>query len=149
MLLEIYTVSRPYFPTILTTFINPTLSGTFSEPKLLPFQFLILARKVNVAIFIAIAQLGSHFQSADATAHNDSVPLGALAHLEHMARSTEVEAARLLDLNMAPFASNTVAVKNLKERVREWLVQNTIKADPVVREAVGSAMQQRSGEEAG
>ena len=120
-----------------------------SAPKLLPFQFLALARNINVAIFIAIAQLGPHFGSSETPGDNGSVPSNALSHLEYVARAAQTEASRLLDLCMAPVAANPAAIQSLKGRlVREWLVQNTIRADPVVREAVDSAMERRRQREA-
>ena len=65
--------------------------------------------------------------------------------LEHLAKSNEMEASRLLALDMAPLAGDESGVKNLRGRVREWLVQNTIRADPEVRDAMGTALKKRGG----
>ena len=46
---------------------------------------------------------------------------------------------------MAPFAGDEAAVKELRGRVREWLVQNTIRADPEVRDAMGRVLAARGG----
>ena len=44
---------------------------------------------------------------------------------------------------MAPFAGDEHGVKTLKGKVKEWLVQNTIRSDPEVRDAVGRALGKR------
>lgn len=148
MLLELSTATRLTPPALLTNLVNPALGRAFANPPLLPFQFLILARKINIAIFIAIAQLGPMFRSSDGASESDELLPERLAHLENLASSNEVEASRLLDLSMAPYASDAAAVKSLKERMSHWLVQNTIRADPGVREAERIALQRRRGKEA-
>jgi hypothetical protein len=40
-------------------------------------------------------------------------------------------------------AGDDAAVGELKGKVKEWLVQNTIRADPEVRDAVGKALGKR------
>lgn len=44
---------------------------------------------------------------------------------------------------MAPFIGDDEALKDLRGRVREWLVTNTIRADPEVRDAMGRALGKR------
>lgn len=67
-----------------------------------------------------------------------------------MAQGLDFEAARLLSLEMAPFANDRGIAKELKERVRSWLITNTIRADPEVRDAVGKAIgKRRTGAPAG
>ena len=66
-----------------------------------------------------------------------------LDRLEQIAKANEIEVSRLLALDMAPFAGDEQGVKELRGRVREWLVQNTIRADPEVRDAVGRALGRR------
>ena len=60
--------------------------------------------------------------------------------LEAIAQANETEASRLLALDMAPFVGDDKGVKEVQNRVREWLVQNTIRADPEVRDAMGRVM---------
>lgn len=54
-----------------------------------------------------------------------------------------MEATRLLALDMAPFVGDDEALSELRGRVREWLVTNTIRADPEVRDAMGRALGKR------
>ena len=63
--------------------------------------------------------------------------------LEQMAKGSDMEAARLLSLEMTPFAGDEIAQKDLRGKVREWLVNNTIRNDPEVRDAMGRAIGRR------
>ena len=55
----------------------------------------------------------------------------------------ENEASRLLAMDMAPFVGDEAGTKELQGRVREWLVNNTIRSDPEVRDAMGRAVAKR------
>lgn len=44
---------------------------------------------------------------------------------------------------MAPFKGDAGVVANLQARMREWLVQNTIRSDPTVRDALGTPFKKR------
>ena len=54
-------------------------------------------------------------------------------------------------MDMAPFVGDEQGMKELRGRVKEWLVNNTIRADPEVRDAMGRALavKRRSGAPAG
>ncbi len=70
--------------------------------------------------------------------------------LEGIAKAHEIEASRLLAMDMTPFAKDEAGKKELRDRIREWLVNNTIRSDPEVRDAMGRAiMKRRSGAPAG
>lgn len=60
-----------------------------------------------------------------------------------MAQGTEIETQRLLALEMTPLVGDEAGQNDMKGRVREWLVQNTIRSDPEVRDALGKAMAKR------
>lgn len=60
-----------------------------------------------------------------------------------MAQGTEIETQRLLALEMTPLVGDEAGQNDMKGRVREWLVQNTIRSDPEVRDAMGRAMAKR------
>ena len=143
VVLEVYVATRPYHPPILTNIINPILTRTTNYPPLLPFQFLILARNIIFTFFMALSQLGPYLQQNMSLSSKDIEP-AKLARLEHVARANEAEASRLLELDMAPYASDAHAIRDLRNRIREWLVQNTIRNDGQVRVAVGEALQGRA-----
>lgn len=57
--------------------------------------------------------------------------------------NTEIESGRLLGLEMAPVLGDEAAQNDMKRKVSEWLVQNTIRSDPEVRDAIGRFRQKR------
>lgn len=144
--LEYQTITRPYSPPLLSKILNPLLALT-RHPPLLPFQLLTLAHKTTFTLFIAASQLAPFFQPPTNTALSSATPSihesQQLTRLEQLAQATEMEAARLLALDMAPFVGDEQGVKELQGRVREWLVTNTIRADPEVRDAMGKALTKR------
>jgi hypothetical protein len=66
-----------------------------------------------------------------------------LHRLEMLTKQLDGDAVRLLDMEMAPFKGDTDATSNLQGKMREWLVQNTIRADPMVRDAMGTSLRKR------
>lgn len=150
--LEYHTITRPYPPPLLTKIFNPVLSKLTFHPPLLPFQLLVLARKATFTLFIAFSQLGNLFPQSKpaATANMSPHDLNQLARLEGTAKASEIESSRLLALDMSPFVGDEQGTKELRARVKEWLVNNTIRADPEVRDAMGRALaKRRSGAPAG
>ncbi|SLM35657.1 DnaJ domain [Lasallia pustulata] len=145
VLLEIHTITRPYSPAFLTVLLNPLLQKYTLHPPILPFQMLVLARRAALTLFIALAQLGHLFQPSVAgpVSSSNAQQQQQLLKLEQLASHNETEASRLLALDMAPFVGDDGAVKDLRSKIREWLVQNTIRADPEVRDAMGRAMGRR------
>lgn len=144
-LIEYHTLTRPYWSPLLTKVLNPVLTTWTSHPPLLPFQFLALAHKTIFTFFIAMGQLQPFFAPATPTASSSSSAFDEqqLQRLEQLAQATEVETGRLLSLEMAPLVGDEAGQSDMKGKVREWLVQNTIRTDPEVRDAIGRAMQRR------
>ena len=152
--LEYHTITRPYASPLLTKIFNPILGKLTFHPPLLPFQLLALARKATFTLFIAFSQLGNLFpQQQEKPTSTTPSPhdLQQLARLEGIAKAGEAESSRLLALDMAPFVNDEQGMKELRARVKEWLVNNTIRADPEVRDAMGRALagRRRSGAPAG
>ena len=46
-------------------------------------------------------------------------------------------------MDMAPFVGDEPGTNELRGRIRDWLVNNTIRADPEVRDAMGRALGRR------
>ncbi|KAI9810233.1 MAG: hypothetical protein M1827_006367 [Pycnora praestabilis] len=142
---EMHTVTRPYFPPITTKLLDPIITRFSHHPPYLPFQQLLLARKIMLTLFIAFSQLGPLLQQPQ-QAHQQKTEVAQmqqLARLEQISGGTDKEATRLLALDMAPFAGDEAALKDVKARLKDWLVENTIRADPEVRDAVGKVMGRR------
>lgn len=142
---EAHTVMSPQFPAFVEALVNPFLVRFTSHAPYLPFQVVALARRVAIVIYIALGQLGPILQAG----RNQEVAAGeralqqSLERLEHTARSMDADAARLMELEMAPFAGDPEILKDMRAKLKEWLVQNTIRADPMVRDALGRSLQKR------
>ncbi|KAI9888283.1 MAG: hypothetical protein M1814_000773 [Vezdaea aestivalis] len=145
MIFEGHTITRPYFPAVTTKFINHFFAIFTAHPPYLPFQTLTLARKLVLTLFIAFSRLGPLLEDQDQKGPQKSEAQldQQLDHLEHIAQGTEFEATRLLTLEMAPFAGDEKALKDVQVKSQEWLVQNTIRGAPEVRDAVGRVMNRR------
>ncbi|EON99285.1 hypothetical protein UCRPA7_5163 [Phaeoacremonium minimum UCRPA7] len=148
---ELHAMTRPTGPALFASFINPFLSHFTSHPPYLPFQAISMARKVSVALSIAFSQIGPML-SADTSRGQVSVQSGTdsealvkqgLDRLELTARGLDSDAMRLLELEMAPFAGDPALMNSMRGKLKEWLVQNTIRNDPMVRDAVGRSFQKR------
>ena len=154
MILELHLLTRPYTSPLIEKVINPVLETTSVHPPLLPFQLIQLARKATFTIFIAVSQIGGLFPpdplSSNANRALSQQEMQQLVRLEQTAKGMEAEASRLLAMDTAPFVGDEQGTKDLGNKVREWLVTNTIRADPDVRDAMGRAMvKRRAGAPAG
>lgn len=146
-ILEFHTLTRPYHTPILSKIINPIIEKVSRHPPLLPFQLLNMSRKATFTLFIAFSQLTGLFQKPETPANGNSnanvYDLQQLSRLEQISKANEAEADRLLGMDMAPFIGDEQGVRDLRGRIREWLVNNTIRADPEVRDAMGRALGKR------
>ncbi|KAF7545702.1 hypothetical protein G7Z17_g8977 [Cylindrodendrum hubeiense] len=145
---ELHTVTRPDFPTFVTG-INAILTRVTTHHPYLPFQIISLARKLTITVYIALAQIGPllavHFggdQKAAAENEEKAVQQN-LDRLEAFVKQLDGDAVRLLDMELAPYKGDAEATSNLQGKMREWLVQNTIRADPMVRDALGTSLKRR------
>lgn len=144
-ILEYHTITRPFSSPILTKLLNPFLSTFTWHSPLLPFQLVSLARKATFTLFIALSQLSGLFPQPQSktTTPSSEYDQQQLVRLEGVAMAHEVEATRLLAMDMTPFANDEAGKKDLRDRIREWLVNNTIRSDPEVRDAMGRAITKR------
>lgn len=161
ILIEIHTLTRPNPPGIATILLNPLLSILPKhQPQLLPFQILLLARKIGLATSIAISQLGTHSDSSNSSissgagGYNDIDPIR-LQHLETLTLAIDNTTTRLLHMDVAPFESSSSLVGNgdgngdgrssspqlLTAGMVDWLCRNAERADPAVRGAIVRVLQ--------
>lgn len=143
---ELHTITRPYFPPVAVNIINPILTTLTSHPPYLPFQLILLARKMSITLYIAFSQIGPLLAGPSAVPANatpEQALQSQLQRLQATAQATDVEAARLLGLEMAPYAGDQDVLHTVKGKVKEWLVTNTIRNHPEVRDAMGNALKRR------
>lgn len=148
-LFELTSVTRPEFLPFVS-FVNRGLSLFGSHPPYLPFEVINLARKVTLTIYIALSQIGPILAAQfggpnEQRAEEDDAKALAqgLQRLEETTRQLDSDVGRLLDMELTPFKGDDAAVSNLQGKMREWLVQNTIRADPMVRDALGTSFTRR------
>ncbi|KAI1344779.1 hypothetical protein F5Y15DRAFT_5116 [Xylariaceae sp. FL0016] len=145
---ELYVVTRPFAPPFVSGIVNPLLENFTDHPPYLPFQVISLARKCSITLYIAFSQIGPLLQppsqrGVKPAEASEKALLQSLERLEQTAKGLEVDAARLMELEMAPFAGDPEVVNSMRSKLKEWLVQNTIRADPMVRDALGKSLQKR------
>ncbi|KAK4153607.1 chaperone protein DnaJ [Chaetomidium leptoderma] len=152
---EAHSVTRPGMPAVLERVVNPLLKFVAGRAPYLPFQAIALARKLSLTVYIAFSQIGP-LVGAD-TSSGQLVMSGnnkggggdeaalreGLERLEMAVRKVDADATRLLETEMVPFAGDEEARKSMWAKVKEWLVQNTIRSDPMVRDALGRSFAKR------
>jgi hypothetical protein len=143
---ELHTISRPYFPPFAANILNPLLTTFTNHPPYLPFQLILLARKISVTMYIAFSQIGPMLQPISSTPQSANPEIALrqqLERLENTAKAADMDASRLIAMEMSPFANDPQAVTDIRGKVKTWLVHNTIRSDPEVRDAIGRSLQRR------
>lgn len=145
---ELHAVSRPTFPYFAEKILNPFFTTFTKHPPYLPFQLISMARKICVTMFIAFSQIGPLINPPEASA----MPVNSdpethlrdqLTRLDGATRALDTEVGRLMGMEMSPFVGDPQGVAGVKGKVKEWLVQNTIRNDPEVRDAMGNLLKKR------
>jgi hypothetical protein len=144
---ELQAVTRVNFPSLLDG-LNFIFSTTATHPPYLPFQLIQLTRKLTITIYIALSQIGPLLvmdtsPSKRSAGDEDELVLQGLSRLEAVTGQFDADTTRLMDMEMAPYKGDAEATANLQGKMREWLIQNTIRADPMVRDAMGTSLRKR------
>jgi len=145
---ELHTVSRPTFPYLADKFLNPLLTTFTRHPPYLPFQLISIARKICITMHIAFSQIGPMISPPEPSAvPTNSTPEAHLQEqlnrLDGATQALDTEVGRLMGMEMSPFVGDPQVVAGVKSKVKEWLVQNTIRNDPEVRDAMGNLFKKR------
>ena len=139
------TVTRPYPTPFVTRLLNPFFAHILHQPRYLPFQQLVFARKILITLTLALNQLGPLLAGAEIGAAPPKPPteIEQLDRLDRMARSIEAETTNVMALDMLPFVADEAGANDLNARIKEHLVNHAVRADPEVRNAVGEVMKRR------
>ncbi|EME46518.1 hypothetical protein DOTSEDRAFT_22575 [Dothistroma septosporum NZE10] len=142
--IELHIATRPEFLTLLTKVINPVLVVTRIRQAYLPYQLVLLLRKLTVTFFIAMSQLGPLLQDPRRAATQDEpgVTTRKLDRVTALAQAAEQEVDRLMALELTPFMG-AASMKDLRSTTKEWLVQNTVRNDPEVHSALQRVFDRR------
>jgi hypothetical protein len=135
------------FPRLLMQLVNPVFAIIPKHPQFLPWQLILLLRKLILTAFIAFSQIGPLLASspdvAAAAEQNDQVSQQQLQRLGALAQALEGEANMLMGLEMTPFAGDEAAMREMRGRMKRFLVDNTVRSNPEVRNAMGEAIARR------
>lgn len=147
LVFEAHTVTRPVFPLVVDV-ANVVVTRLTSHAPYLPFQAIELARKLTITVYIGLSQIGpllvQQTSARNRAAHGEDKALDqGLERLESVVNQLDTETSRLVAMEMAPFKGDAAAVSNLRGKMREWLVQNTLRSDPMVRDALGVSFRKR------
>ncbi|KAH8599103.1 hypothetical protein B0O99DRAFT_537068 [Bisporella sp. PMI_857] len=143
---ELHTISRPQFPQFVSKLLNPILTAFTTHPPYLPFQLIQLFRKMSLTLYIAFSQIGPLLEPPTQTKRSSDPEVQLRDNLNRLEANTklaEAEAARLMGIEMGPFMGDKEALDGLQSKIGRWLVQNTVRNDPIVRDAIGRSMQKR------
>lgn len=101
---------------------------------------------MSLTLYIAFSQIGPLLESPSPTPTNVNLEVALRQQLDRLdatAKAADVEAGRLMAMEMSPFIGDESALGGVKGKVRDWLVQNTIRSDPEVRDALGGLLKRR------
>jgi hypothetical protein len=144
---EVHAVTRPQFPPLLNV-VNAVMTHVAFRDAYLPFQFIALLRKLTLTVYIALSQVGPLLVPESTTkkaaaGEEEKTLRESLQRLEAVSRQLDTDSGRLMDMEVTPFKGHPSSISNLQGKMREWLVQNTIRADPMVRDALGKSLTRR------
>jgi len=155
MTFEVRTALRPDHPPWLVNVFNPLLT-TFSQySPYLPFQVMTLLRKgtYTLSIFLTLLiplyrvqpqQPSVEGEDSEEARHKQ------LDRLTQLASDAQVDASRLLELEITPFKSDERLKGDLRNALKGWMVNNVIHGEKEVRNAIGlSLAKRRTGAPAG
>ncbi|KUI61040.1 Chaperone protein DnaJ [Cytospora mali] len=155
-LLEVHAITRPDHPWFLTGLVNPFFTNVLNpicafwapamiHPPYLPFQAIALARKLSITLSIALNQVvpyltaetrGGRLQLRNDGGDEAARTAKSLDELEQMARGVDEDANRMVKMEVAPFAGDAQVLASLRDKMQRWLVDNTVRSDPMTRDAL-------------
>lgn len=153
--LEVVLITHPLALFAPAAFLPPGLRRLFhmsiEQPSfyLLPFQISALARRVSVTLHIFISQITppavakASFSSSPAAELLSPQTLQRLGQLVQLARTTDAEATRLVQLGFAPFRGDRESVGTLRKGMKEGLVLSSVRVSPQVQQAVAQVVERK------
>ncbi|KAL2889804.1 Chaperone protein DnaJ [Ceratocystis lukuohia] len=141
---EITLLTRPTLPRIFANVMNPMLALVAGRAPYVQFQVIALLRRLSITVAIALAQLGPVLFPNDGSTSKAEVALAqGLGRLEGVAGGLDKEITAVMNVEFAPFKDDTSMITALKGQIKDWLVQNTIRSDPMVVDAMGTSLRRR------
>lgn len=162
LVFELHTITRPSHPWFLSGVVNPLLTRALNpvfsfwapalvHPAYLPFQAVALARKLSITLIIALNQVVPYL-TADTRGGRvqlqrrgteEARARQSLDELEKMVHSVDENATRAVKMELAPFAGDPRLLDVLRDKMRRWLVDNTVRNEPMTRDALQRTIARR------
>jgi curved DNA-binding protein CbpA len=146
------TITRPYFPPILTYIVNPLLVHVVGKPALLPFQLIQIARAISISFFIAMNQIAPQLKGPAVDKDSDAAVQMQLNAQTQLVAALGDRVNRMWEFDVAPFKNSEKpdeSLQRLKEQTKQWMIRNTILQDQGVKTAIENALGRRQAAAAG
>ncbi|KAM5453116.1 hypothetical protein MaudCBS49596_002893 [Microsporum audouinii] len=160
--LELTLLTHPNATFIPSAYLPATLSKLLRLDTfyLLPFQMLSLARTASVTINIFISQLtppeeklragrGKGKGQGQGEEGLSGQTQRQLTQIVQLAQAQDAEAAKLLGMDMLPFAGDADRVARLRRGMKERLSRDSVREAPEVRQAVQTVLDRRNNGQKG
>ncbi|KAF2808202.1 uncharacterized protein BDZ99DRAFT_572098 [Mytilinidion resinicola] len=153
MTMETRIALRPDHPPALVNIFNPLLTIFSQHNPYLPFQIITLLRKGTYTLAIFLQLLIPLYrvqpQQADVEGEEEAIHKQ-LDRLAQLAKDAQVDASRLLELEIIPFKADERLKGDVRNALKGYLVNNMIHGKPEVRNAMGMSLaKRRAGAPAG
>lgn len=135
LVFEAHIISLPSFPRFLTAIVNPILQSLGKHQPYLPFQAIIIARRISISIFIAITHVAPRFVSSE---QGDDIRQGQqtiIRKLNSIVHGTNNEIDLLLKLETIPFNDSELEA-HLRRGMKHWAMSNHVLNDENVQAAI-------------
>lgn len=162
MIFEVHAITRPEYPWILRSLVNPLLVHVINpilafwnlgamHPPYLPFQAVAIARKLSITLSIALNQVVPYL-TADTRGgrvqmkkrgSEESKAEQSLDELDKALHAVNEEAKRMVQMEMTPFMGSPEVVETVRQKMKRWLVDNTIRNEPMTRDAINQRITRR------
>lgn len=162
LVFEAHTITRAGYPWLLEGLVNPFLVRVANpvlafwapgavHPPFLPFQAVALARKLGITLTIALNQV-LPFLTADTRGgriqikkqgSEEAKAAQSIDELEKMLHVVHEETRRMVQMEVTPFAGSPQAMDTLRHKIKRWLVDNTVRSDPMTRAAIDQTIARR------
>lgn len=142
--LELYFLTHNFDPPSIVTQLGKTCHRLLPDllpSHLLPFQVLLLARKLSISLNIFISQLAPPV--ARSKGEEDRQTEQQIAHLSQAATRLDQEAQGLLNLQFAPFKGDAQKVTMIRKGMKDGVVQGVVRNNSEVKDAVRRVLDRR------
>ncbi|CZT16176.1 related to CHAPERONE PROTEIN DNAJ [Ramularia collo-cygni] len=141
---EVMSATRPEFLGVLTKF-NTLLRWTGLRAEFLPFQFIVLLRKLAFTVFIALNQLGPLFEHSEdkGLEKGERALVQGLDAVNARIDALDGEMTNILKMEMLPFATKQDDLDLFKRGMQGFLEQNTVRNSDEVKTVVKEVLTRR------